>query len=148
MATPALQPVTEAELAAYPGYNYGFVIDATLGHITMATANTEQVFTAFTTKTKYDQIRKVGIIVTETFQNTADAAYNTTTIRVGKTGTDNAYVTATQMNTNGTVVYAAYSTGSGLPETFTAAVAILITLGAQAAKSLSNLNAGRVIVLF
>src|SRR6266481_89325 len=116
MATPTLQPLTENEKAAYPGYNFAFVIDATLGNITMATSNTEQVFTAFTTLAKYDQLRKVGMILSEALQNTADAAYNTTTVRVGKTGTDNAYVTATETNLNGTEVYAAYSTGSGLPE--------------------------------
>jgi hypothetical protein len=144
-----LIPLNEEETFGYGDYTHAFVIDAQNGDVTMATANTEQVFTVFAVKDQ-DQIIKVGAVLTEAFQNTADAAYNTTTCRVGDAGDDDNFITAFQMNKNGTVVTAAYSTGDELPKTYTTATAqnILVTLGAQSGKSLNSLNKGRVVILF
>ncbi len=147
MATPTLQPLTENERAMFPGYTHSYVIDVTLGHVTTAATNTAQTFTAFTTKDQ-DRIAKVGVVLTEKFQNTADAAFNSDALVVGITGTTNAFITTMELNANGSVVDAGYSTGSSLPYTATSAVAVLVTLASMSGKSLSNLNAGRVVVLF
>lgn len=147
MATPTLQPLTEGERAMYPSYTHSFVIDATLGNITQASSNTEQAFTAWTSKDQ-DRLAKVTFVVTEKFANTADTGYNTTTIRVGDVNDDDDYIVAAEMNTNGSVVDSGTNTGDAIPVTFTSALAIKITLGAQSGKVLNTLNQGRVVVLF
>lgn len=129
--------------------NSGFTHRAvfTPNDITMATANTEQVFTLMTTQSQ-DQIAGVAVLLDVPFQDTADAAYNTTTIRVGDSDTDNKFVTATEMNLNGTEVYYAYNTGASVPTAYGAtAKTIVVTFGAQSGKSLTSLKLGRVIIL-
>jgi hypothetical protein len=140
--------MTQEEQAAYPGYNYEYDIDVTYGHVTQSVVATAQTFNVFLTKAKYDQMRNVALVLVEPFQNTADNAFNSCTLSVGKTGTVAAYVLATELNKNGAFVNAAYSTGAGLPETYIAATQIIVTLNSMAAKALSNLNKGRVLILF
>ena len=146
MATPILLPLTENERAMMDGYSHW--CQFTHNDLTQAAVNTAQVFTVYTSVAD-DQIRRFAFILAEPFQNTADAAYNSTAARAGVTGTDNAFITATELNKNGTTLYHAYSTGAGLPADYTAATAtqFLVTFASMAGKALVNLNKGRLIVL-
>ena|ERR1017187_4057521 len=141
-----LTPLALQEIGAF-GANWTHRAIITPTDITMATADTEQVFVLLTTQSQ-DQIAGAAMLLDVPFQNTADAAYNTTTIRIGDIDTDNKFVTATEMNLNGTEVYYAYNTGANVPTAYGAtAKTIIVTLGAQSAKSLTSLNVGRVIIL-
>src|SRR5207253_2481872 len=111
-----LRPQTQSEMTEY---RYTHRIDIDHNDLTQATVNTDQVFT-FYVPGEGDLIKNVGMILSVSFENTADSAFNSTTVRVGKTGTDNAYVTATQINKNGTTVFHAFNTGAGLPDAFAA----------------------------
>ena len=146
MATRVLTPLTTNEIAET---RYTHRDDIYYRDLTQATTNTEQVFTYFV-PVEGDLIRNVGVVLAEAFQNTADAAYNTTTIRVGGTADDDEFILAVELNLNGTEVYHAYNTGDALPKAYSATNtdAILITFGAQSGKSLNSLNKGHVIVMF
>ena len=134
------------ELASNRPWTHRAVL--TPSDITMATANTEQVFTLFTTQ-RGDQILGFGFNLDVPFSNSADAAYNTTTIRIGDQDDDDIYLVATELNLNGTEVYQGYNSGdfTQATGTYDAAKAIWVTLGAQTGKSLTSLNLGRVIIL-
>jgi hypothetical protein len=81
------------------------------------------------------------------FENTADAAFNTTTRSAGDTATGvTAYYAATQANKNGTVVTKNYSNTAVGP--YTAADGIRITFNSMAAKTLLSINKGELHVFF
>jgi hypothetical protein len=145
-----LTPFTENEIASMAGrWTHYAIVDVLLGDLTVSATNTVQTFTLYTPVAN-DWLKDVGAIVTEQFQNTADAAYNSTTITVGDTGDIDQFIASQEMNKNGTVVPAGYNTGDALPFTSTAAniLAVVITIGSMSGKALTSLNKGRVVVLF
>lgn len=145
-----LTPFTDNEIASMSGkWTHYAIIDAKLGDLTVSVVTTEQVFPLFTPLAG-DWIKAVGILVTESFQNTADAAYNSTTIRIGDTNDDDQFIVAQEMNTNGTVVPFGYNTGDALPFTYLTATlhGIVATVGDTSGKKLTDLNRGRVVILF
>lgn len=117
------------------------------GDFTISATNTEQVFTLFTTQ-RGDQILGAGFDLDVPFENTADAAYNTTTIRIGDQDDDDIYLVAAELNNNGSKVYQGYNTGdfTQATGTYDAAKTISVTFGSMAAKALTSLNKGRVII--
>ena len=81
------------------------------------------------------------------FQNTADAANNTTQIEVGDAGNAARLLGETELNANGTYVNLAFGTGTKYAPT--ANTVVTATLGAPAAgKKLSDLNVGKVALYF
>lgn len=99
-----------------------------------------------------DVISKSLLVFTELFQNTADNAFNTTTISVGLvTGGVAALVAAAESNANGTSV-AVTTPGVATPavpiKNATAGNQVTLTINSQTGKSISNLNRGKGYVLF
>jgi len=118
----------------------------TANDLTQATANTAQSINV--------AALPVGCIIAgvwarliTSFQNPADAAFNSTTVDVGDTGSATRFLTAQQVNTNGTPISApAYSPTQGGP--YAANQFITVNFNSMAAKSLVNLKVGELHVLF
>ncbi len=140
-------PQTENE-TALQGFNYRY--DLTHTDITQASASTAQTFTIFLPARAGDKIKHVSLLLEESFQNTADAAYNDTQIEVGDSGDLDMFVVAIQVNANGTLgTFPAEDTGDALPYTVPATpLAIQLTVLSQSGKTLNTLNKGRLAVLF
>jgi hypothetical protein len=117
------------------------------------------VATLFTFSTPPLPRFNVGDIITDSichltvpFQNTADAAFNSDTFSVGLvTGGVAALQAAVEVNKNGAFVPDTIP-GVGTPvvpfKNVTALNQMTLTLNSMAAKSISNLNAGQLFVLF
>lgn len=113
-----------------------------------ATANTPVTFPLFTTK-RGDYVPSIigcAFILATPFQDTTDAAFNDVQVRLGDANTDNGYITATQININGTEVYQKYGTGSLLPITYDSAVVVNLIVASMSGKKLSSLNKGRLLI--
>jgi len=115
----------------------------------MSTVNTAVVI-PLSTAYKYNRIDDCCLIVQQPFEDTADAAYNSTTISVGETGTPTGYINAAECNKNaGGLVKSAYKTGAiTVPKDYAADTGLVVTVNAMAAKALSNLKKGSAIILF
>lgn len=114
-----------------------------------ATNNTSVTFPLFTTR-RGDYIPAgsgCAFILVTPFQNTADAAFNDVQVRLGDANTDNGFLTATQVNINGTEVYQKYGGGSVLPITYDSAVVVNLIVASMSGKKLSDLNSGRLLIL-
>jgi len=99
-----------------------------------------------------DIIKECLVHLTTPFENTADAAFNSDTFSVGLvTGGVAALVAATEINNNGAFVTDTIP-GVATPvvpvKNLTANNQVTITLNSMAAKSISNLNNGRLYILF
>ena len=79
------------------------------------------------------------------FENTADAAFNSDTISVGDDAGVATHLAAQEANINGTEII--YATGNTVV-LYTAASNLKVTVNSMAAKSLSNLNRGELLLLF
>jgi hypothetical protein len=93
-----------------------------------------------------DWVAKTELHLTTPFQNTADAAFNSTTISFGDVTTATRYINASEGNLNGTEVLDVVP-GAATNAIYTAAGQLQLQLGTQANKSLSNLNAGAAYIL-
>src|SRR4030095_4682700 len=94
-----------------------------------------------------DIVKRVLLHITTPFQNTADAAFNTTTISVGDTTTATRFVNASESNLNGTEVLNVFP-GAVENVIYTTTAQLQLTINSMAAKSISNLNAGQGYILF
>lgn len=94
-----------------------------------------------------DIIKRVELHLTTKFQNTADAAFNSDTISIGDATTATRFVNASEANANGTAVNDVFP-GAVENVIYTAAGQLQLTLNSMAAKSISNLNAGKAYCLF
>jgi len=113
--------------------------------LTVATANTAQVINITALKLG-SYIRNVYTKVQTAFKNSADAAFNTTAITVGDTGTANLYVSSQETNANGAV--AKFKAGTGTQKAYLAADDLTITFNSMAGKALSSLDTGELHVFF
>jgi hypothetical protein len=93
-----------------------------------------------------DIIKRTLVYLTTPFKASGDAAFNSTTISVGDTGSATKYVNAVQINENGTEVITSFPGTEN--QIYTAAGQLQIQFGSMAAKTLSNLNVGKLYVLF
>lgn len=89
-------------------------------------------------------VRNVYLVNHQPFQNSADPAFNTTTVTVGDGGTANKFVTSTETNANGVVVRT--KAGTGTQAAYDAAAALNVTVSAMAAKALASLDTGELWV--
>jgi hypothetical protein len=117
----------------------------TADDLTQTTANTAQTI-KLCDLVAGDINVKVALRVKTPFENTADAAFNTTTVSVGDVAAVNTYLTAAETNKNGTVVPTRVSTNTAV--VYTAADKVAVTFNAMAAKSLSSINKGELHVFF
>lgn len=94
-----------------------------------------------------DIVRRVELHLTVPLQNTADAAFNTTTLSLGDAGLATRYISASETNLNGTEVIDVIP-GAATNFINTAAAQLQLTLNSMAAKTLSSLNKGQFYILF
>lgn len=125
------------------GYTHEAVIEATKD-TTETTANTSMVFNLFKTQAG-DVIEKCSLHFDPAFSNSADPAYNDNTFSVGDEDLATRFMSAVQGNINGTEVL---NTFENTAFAYTAVKQITATVNSMAAKSLSNLNLGKAIILF
>lgn len=112
--------------------------------LTEATANTTQKLTFPIADRMSVELSRV--ILDEPFEDTTDAAFNTTAVIVGDDGSTNRFLTSTELNVNGAEVYLKNGTGTNL--VYTAADTIDFIFASMAAKNLAALNKGRVRFMF
>lgn len=110
--------------------------------------------TAYTFNTSPLPILKAGMVVkrihfylTTPFQDASDSAYNSTTLSIGDAGSSTRWMSAVQINLNGTEVITAYP-GAAENTIYTGNSQIQLLFGSMAAKTLNDLDIGKFYVLF
>jgi hypothetical protein len=93
-----------------------------------------------------DEVIELFVRLVTPFANSADAAFNSTTIDIGDDVSPTTYATAIQLNLNGTNVPNTHIADKN--NVYTAAHQLQIRLNSMAAKSLSNLNQGQLWIDF
>jgi hypothetical protein len=135
-----LTPLLLEEQSGQEG-NFTHFSALTADDLTMATVATVQDI-ALGTVPKGFIINKAMCRLIRPFENTADAAYNTTTIVVGDAGSINRYITSSQLNKNGAFI--TVPTFNNTAFQVTADTPIIAEFGSMAAKALSSINKGEV----
>ena len=131
-----------AETKAATGYTHKAIVDHV--DLTETTANTAQSITLLTLAAG-DVVRSAAYKLVTVFQDSADAAFNTTAVTLNAAGS--ALISATETNVNGTEVFYKAHTATA-PLTATSASTVAASFASMAAKSLSALNAGEVHFFF
>ena len=134
-----LRPLTTNERAETPTFTH--VARITADDLTQATAAAAQTID-LATLLKNDIILRAAGYIRTPFQNTADPAFNTTTVSIGDTSGVAALVAAGEANLNGTFV----NTLGSAQKLYTANDTLRVTFNSMAGKSLSNLNRGEYYV--
>ena len=130
------------ETKASTGYTHKAIV--THADLTETTANTAQSITLVTLAAG-DVVHSGAYKLVTAFQDTTDAAFNTTAVTTNAAGS--ALISATETNVNGTEVsYKAHTATA--PLTATSASTVAASFAAMSAKSLSALNAGEVHFFF
>lgn len=112
--------------------------------LTEATAATGQTIDAMTLPVG-TVASLAGIKLVTPFEDTGDSANNSCTIKVGDAGDDDRFLTATELNKNGTEI--TYAPGTGTRQAYPSAGTLKVAFGAPPSdKSLADLNAGEVHV--
>lgn len=140
-------PLTIEELASTAGFTHR--LDFSYRDIPAGIANnTSQVWGAgfLPALAISDVVVKTELHLTQKFANTADAAFNSDTISFGDVTTATRFINASEANTNGSAVLDVIP-GANQNVIYTAAGQLQLTLNSMAAKSLSNLNAGKAYIL-
>ena len=114
--------------------------------LTEVTADTDQAITLLTTAA-YISVGALFVKVKTPFEDESDAAFNDVKVTVGDEDTANEFITAAQVNANGTYVKVLSNAGSQkFMHDYAAAKAVQITFESMAAKSLVNIDKGELYV--
>ncbi len=139
---PARQVIALSALeAAANGYTHMCVVNHT--DLDETTANTAQTLELLDVGAG-SVVQACAVHVRTPFQNSADAAFNTTTIEVGDGGSVARFLASQEVNVNGTEVLTKAGTGTLLG--YNAADTVDIKVTSMAAKSLSSLDTGSLVV--
>ena len=130
------------EMKSATGYTHKAIV--THDDLTETTANTAQSITLLTLAAG-DVVHSGAYKLVTPFQDTADAAFNTTAVTTNAAGS--ALISATETNVNGTEVFYKAHTATA-PLTATSASTVAASFASMSAKSLSALNAGEVHFFF
>jgi hypothetical protein len=130
------------ERAEAPGYTH--IAEVTAEDLTNATLAAAQTITLAPLRAG-DQMIRVFWYLKRPFENTADAAFNTTTVSVGDTALVTTHLAAAEANVNGTEII--YRTGN-TTVLYTAADILTVTFNSMAAKALASINRGDLVLLF
>lgn len=115
--------------------------------LTQATAATAQTVPLFKVPALVQSVECVNVELREAFQDTTDAANNTTAVQVGDDGDTDRLLASTQLNVNGTEVF--QKAGTGTKHVFSAENYVDALFEAPAAdKTLLALNKGEVRFYF
>lgn len=134
------------ELPAETKAATGFTHKCVIGHadLTVTTADADQTIELLAVEAG-DFLEKAAFKLVTPFEDLSDAALNDTQVQIGDGGDTDRFVTATQVNDNGTEVY--YKTCvPTVPYAYTSADTIDILVESMAAKSLSDIDAGELNV--
>ncbi len=138
------RPLATNEIADNGGFTHVAVITA--NDLSNATAAAAQTITICSLKAG-DIIGKVLWRAKTFFKNSADAAFNTTTMSIGNTATGvTAHIAAIELNENGTEVKEGFSNTAVGP--YTANDSLTATFNSMAAKNLLALDTGEVVILY
>jgi hypothetical protein len=136
-----VRPLTTNERAETPGFTH--VAQITADDLTQATAAAAQTFNLCGLK-KWDIIERVAGVPVVPFQNTADPAFNSTTVSVGDPGGVAKFLAATEANENGAEIAGLGNT----PAIYGGANTLTATVNSMAGKSLLNINRGEYHIFF
>lgn len=127
------------EVAANAGFTHkGIISHLTLVQSVANTAETVKLFRAIAGQI----IQKMEVRLAVPFEDTADPAYDTTTLIIGDAGSTNRFITSQELNRNGTeIVIPAFNNTA---YQYTADTDVNAIFGSKAGKSISNLNKGEV----
>src|SRR5262245_44745563 len=131
-----VRPLTTNERAETPGFTH--VARITADDLTQATAAAAQTID-LATLAKNDIILRVAGYIKTPFQNTLDAAFNSSTVSIGDTSGVAALAAAGEANANGTFVNILGTVLTG-GKIYTAADTLRVEVKLMASKSLSNIN--------
>ena len=137
-----------AETKSATGFTHKFIVDHV--DITTTTAATAQTIDLLDLPVG-TVVNKVAYKLVTAFEDASDSAYNDTDFSVGETGDVDEFIDETEVNKNGTEI--SYSAGftftdaaCTLPRAYTSASKLTATFAGMTAKSLSDLDAGKVEV--
>jgi hypothetical protein len=137
---PKLIPLSNNERT---GHDFTHLAVLTANDLTQATANTAQVVNY---PLPVDAvIEKSAARLITPFEDPSDAAFNSTTVDVGDTGSATRWFTAKQVNKNGSFI-AAEQFAAALGGPYAVAQNFAINFNSMAAKSLVNLKKGELHV--
>lgn len=137
-------PLSSEESALQGGAN--LVVELTHECLTEAAANTAQTIALFDVGAKINLVSLTRAELVVPFENTADAAFNTTPIIVGDDGDTARFLVSMEINVNGTEVIE--KGGVAVQYNYTAANTVDIVFGSMAAKSLVDINKGKLRLFF
>lgn len=139
---------------AFPGQNFVTYLQA--GDFTETTANTAQVIELFDVIAG-DMITGMASYLETPLADASDAAFNSCTLSLGDGADADRYLGAVETNVNGTEIIFAATTGTTavdavtadkVPYAYNAADTVDATIGSMASKSLSNIDTGKVWIVF
>lgn len=137
-----LRPITTNEQAGNAGFTHEVVV-ANGTNLTETATNTSMVFNLFKTHPG-DTIVKWALIADPAFSDASDAAFNSTSFSFGDEDSATRFLSAVQLNVNGTEVLWTYGNTA---YTYTAVKQITCTVNSMSAKALSDIDTGRAILL-
>lgn len=121
------------------------MIDVSAADLTETTANTAQTLVPLTFADGDVFVLISGRLV-EPFEDSSDAAFNSTALSVGDNDSATRYLASTQLNKNGTEIttFAGALTAPCFP--YTAAKELRLAFASMTAKSLADLDKGRLLL--
>jgi hypothetical protein len=124
------------------------LVEITADDLVSTTAGASQTFTTDLLMAVGSFVERVTEMLVTPFQNTNDAAQNTTAMTVGDSvGGAATILASTELNFNGASVPNKTFIPTGTPSTgFTAPTYLTVTIGGMAAKNLNAINRGVVLV--
>lgn len=143
MNNPHLMPLSLQEIASFAGFTHFAYVNA--DDLTMATTNTLQTIRLAVLPIG-SYVTKAEMRLAKPFKDASDAAFNSTTMSLGDSGAVDTFLTARQMNENGTeiVVPGLLNTATG---PYTAADHVSLTVNSMSAKALLNIDVGELHIL-
>lgn len=126
------------------GRGFNRVFELTFDDLTETGVNTDQVLTLCALKPGDIVGPKIAFKLVTPFSDASDAAFNSTSAKLGDSDTADRFMLATQLNLNGTEID--FKAGTVDMRAYTAANALKLTVSAMAAKALHDLDAGELHV--
>lgn len=119
------------------------LIEVTAEDLTETTADTPQTIAVALPAGTLAGVSAIKTV--ELFEDTEDAAFNNVAVTIGDAGSATRYLSSTQVNANaGTPIR--YKGGAELAHAYNVAGELRIAFASMAAKSLADLNKGRLLV--
>lgn len=146
MATQAyVNPLSTNEQAGNGGFTHEIAFGvATRNLLSETVADTDMTFNLFKVKGG-DIIVKAALIADPAFEDASDAAFNSVAFSFGDEDLGTRFISAVQLDRNGTEVLWTYDNTAYGP--YTAVKQLNVLIESMTAKSLSNIDIGRAILL-